>query len=894
MRTRLRTHRGAALLLAVLVLGTSFLAAALPRTLDRDADQALARQLTDATPLTRSLVGSTSFSWTPDTTTKQIADFYSDAHLTRTAETIKSELRSPLHPAPADDSAFGVHSNGVRQLTDPGMPAVDGPPPELTLVYLHGQDQRVHLVAGRLPTGPPPTDASTQSWEIALPQATADLLHVKVGSVLATRSSRVVQGQGLELRAVVVGIYQVNDPKAGFWSATGCLTGPCLDSKPGSPPARYWKVSALIGEAQLPFLSVWAANAQVFWQIAADPHGLPAYRIGEAKAALASALAGPDASSLPARTGYPGLHLTSMLPDLLTRAQEQQSAAAALYAIGPLGAAAVALVVLLLAAGLAADRRWAELSLVRARGGSLRDIAGRLLGESAITVLPASAAGTALALALLPTDRWTTAVRLGGLVGLLSLLAFPALVVGRLRAARIRPVRAGTGGAGAGASRRGPIGRWIGDPRRLVTELAVLTVAGAAVLAVRRRGVAAPGTTLDLLLSAAPLLLAGAGAVLLARGFPLLLAPAARWAFWQPSAIGFLGLARATRVSGSSRSSVGGSGGGSGFGGGSRGGHGAPTVLPLLALLLAVTTAGFGATVLTDTATDRQAAVRQIIGADVQVTTQRPDGLPDGFAAAAAALPGVRSGTSVVVDNSASIDTGDGSRLPGVTLVLVDPQAYSALARRVGVGQIDPALLDDTGSPQDAPVAALASPGLAERLGTAGNTLSLPLPYHDMRLRVAGTVDGTLVLPQGGIGTAVLVVSEQALQRQHPDTAALMAHPTNWFGTGDGIDAGKLRALLAELDGSRPGPVVQPVAGVAQAPDAVPPYTVLTSADYLHRLDDNPLLHSATRLFWAGVLAAGGYTVLSLLLTLLRAAPERAALLARLRTMGLRPRQGWR
>lgn len=226
---------------------------------------------------------------------------------------------------------------------------------------------------------------------------------------------------------------------------------------------------------------------------------------------------------------------------------------------------------------------------------------------------------------------------------------------------------------------------------------------------------------------------------------------------------------------------------------------------------------------LTDTATDRQAAVRQIIGADVQVTTQRPDGLPDGFAAAAAALPGVRSGTSVVVDNSASIDTGDGSRLPGVTLVLVDPQAYSALARRVGVGQIDPALLDDTGSPQDAPVAALASPGLAERLGTAGNTLSLPLPYHDMRLRVAGTVDGTLVLPQGGIGTAVLVVSEQALQRQHPDTAALMAHPTNWFGTGDGIDAGKLRALLAELDGSRPGPVVQPVAGVAQAPDAVPP-----------------------------------------------------------------------
>ncbi|MFB7620600.1 hypothetical protein ACFC1F_40900, partial [Kitasatospora sp. NPDC056181] len=35
-----------------------------------------------------------------------------------------------------------------------------------------------------------------------------------------------------------------------------------------------------------------------------------------------------------------------------------------------------------------------------------------------------------------------------------------------------------------------------------------------------------------------------------------------------------------------------------------------------------------------------------------------------------------------------------------------------------------------------------------------------------------------------------------------------------------------------------------------------------------------------------------GFALLAVLLTLLRAAPERVALLARLRTMGLRPRQG--
>ncbi|WP_344342880.1 FtsX-like permease family protein, partial [Kitasatospora putterlickiae] len=55
---------------------------------------------------------------------------------------------------------------------------------------------------------------------------------------------------------------------------------------------------------------------------------------------------------------------------------------------------------------------------------------------------------------------------------------------------------------------------------------------------------------------------------------------------------------------------------------------------------------------------------------------------------------------------------------------------------------------------------------------------------------------------------------------------------------------------------------------------------------------DDPLQRSAGRLFWTAVLGAGSLALLAVLLTLVRAAPERTALLARLRTMGLRPRQG--
>ncbi|GAB2705469.1 FtsX-like permease family protein [Kitasatospora kifunensis] len=879
VRTRLRTSRAAALLLALLVLGSTFLAAALPRTLDRDSDRALTKQLSDTTPHARSLTATLS-SGTTDTTGRPA---YSQQVLDQVAQQLRGDLTAPLAPSPAEDS-YGANS-GTRYLTDPRMPRPGvGLDPVLSLFTLHDQYSHLRLVAGRLPDGHSFDADGNGHFDVALTKPVADRLGVGVGAALNTSEltpfarSRPHPPEP-SVQAVVVGIFEPTDANQAIWSTAGCLTNPCLEAT-GTPPESYWDADALVAPEDLTALPQWH-GAKLFWQIPIDPHHLHGYQLGQAQRVIGSALDGPQAAALGNSINVPSLRPASMLPDAFTKALNQQAAAAPLHAIGPIGAGAVAAVVLLLAAGLAVDRRRAELVLLRARGASLTAIGWRLFAETAVLTVPATVLGTALALTVLPTPRWTAAVLTGLLTGLVALLPFPLRAVLTLRGARRRK---GSGAAGATRkARTGRFARRLGSPSRLVAELATLALATAAVLAVRRRGVAPPGTSLDLLLTAAPLLLAVAGAVVLARLFPLLLAPGVRWAARQPGAIGFLGLARATRNGAAS-----GAHGPATAGGGSQ----APTVLPLMALLLAVTTAGFGVTVLSSTDTARQLAARQSIGGDARVLANSSGALPVSFPAAVAKLPGMRAGTLAVIDNDTPVGAGDSGMVAGAILVMVDPQSYAELARQVGYGQFDPALLK-TPTDAGAPVPALTNVPYAGRLGTQGNDLQLPDAYGTLRIQVVGTVDGTPAVPVLG-ERPLLVVSSAAVAHQHPAAAPLAAAPTAWFGTGDGITTAALRGLLGQELGA--GAEAGAGAGAGTGTDAAAQvdarFNIATRDDFAHGLGDDPLQHSAEQLFWAAVVAAVGFSVLSLLLTLLRAAPERAALLARLRTMGLRRRQG--
>ncbi|MFJ8431506.1 FtsX-like permease family protein [Kitasatospora sp. NPDC094019] len=818
VRTRLRATPLAALLTAVLALGTVFLATAFPRVLDRAADHGLRDFLRDRGTVATSVYASA--------TRSGGAKSLDDA-----AALLAAHVGPTLAVAPGG-LVYGARSGRTRSLTNPGLARPERVDPEMGLLYVQGLREHTTLAEGRWPDAP----RSGGPVPIVLVREAATTLGIHLGDVLTTPD---VLQEDRAPKAEVVGILDAADRADPYWAELSCPLQACLDFTKGKQPEAFWRFTGLVDGSALDAIQTWQTGAQDFWRIPVDVDRLRADQLSRTDRELASYLTGHTANELVKATDRVGLQITSPLPGVLEKATARQQATAPLAAIGPAGLAGVGLVVLGLAAALSGDRRAAELRLLQARGGSRGGVVGRLLGEGVVTVLlPAALAGL-LALWLLPSPRWGGAVLAGAAVALFSLLALP------LRAARLwSRSRAGSG------------------RRRLAGELAVLAVTVAAVAEVRRRGVAPAGADIDPLLVAAPLLLALTGGLLLARLQPLLLGVFARIATGRPGAIGFLGLARAAR-------------------GGAEGAR--PSVLPLIALLLAVTTAGFGSTVLGAVDTERAHAARLTVGGDASVVV--PIGVPvsEAFGEAAAELPGVRASARVWADTEVFVLDGNGSTR--IFAVVADPVAYAEISRSLGRGAFDAAALSGGTGGADAPVPALVSTALARKLGP-GDTRRLRLPNGgELLTRTAGVVDGTPAL-QGDDRLFVVLPAGPAVA-----LAPELGRANLWLATGP-VDQDRLRSLVRERIASVERATTYPVAA-GEGNDGLPlGYSVRTSSALRAELAADPLQSAAARLFWTAVLGAGALALLAVLLTLVRAAPERTALLARLRTMGLRPRQG--
>ncbi|WP_371589450.1 hypothetical protein [Streptomyces virginiae] len=836
VRTRLRAAPLATLLGAALAFVAVLLAAALPRAQDRGADQAL------RSFLERSAAGNTSLQVTaPSPDTGQSAQA-----LDATLEKLLGPTGSTFRVDP-DRTVHGARTTKRQPLMNPELSRPSGLPPSMNLLHVREAEAHVKLAEGKWPGSTPTAPAQATPGEAApvqvvLSQKAAATLGARVGSVL--RSETRVDGTP---SVEVVGLYAVLDETDDFWTDNlGCLARACEHFYNES---LAWDVDALVGTGDLDRMAAWSRTAEDFWQLPVDVGRLRADRLDATRKDIASYIAGPTAATLARETGRPRLHTTSWLPERFEEARARTQAAAPLAAIGPAGVGGVAFVVLCLAGALAADRRDAELRLLLARGGSRAAIVGRLLGEGAVTVLPAAAAATALAVLLLPTPRLAPTLLAAAAVALLALLAFPVRAAVLLTPAR-------------------PAGRW----RRPVAELLALLATVAAVVEVRRRGVAPPGSDLDPLLIAAPLLLALCGGLLLARLQPVVTGWLARLAGRSSGLVGFLGLARAVRGAGST-------------------GRTGPSVLPMIALLLAITTGGFGAAVLHSVDSSRLGVARLTVGGDAAISAYGKSPLPAGLAKAAGELPGVRTSVPLWIDHDSALH-GTTVRSSQVTVVVADPAAYAELSRTLGCGSFDPALLATTGaSAADAPVPALFSASLAGQAVQGGTYTVQPGDGGELKVRVAGTIDCTPAHPARDAATVVLPTGAATALMGGAD------HPNRWLGIGD-IDGDRLRALIrSKLPASSgtpaPAPAPIPGSGSVAGPAALDePYPVSTSAEAVTALGSDPLQRSAQRLFWAAMAGAAGFALLAVLLTLMRAVPERAALLARLRTMGLRRRQG--
>ncbi|WP_030379932.1 MULTISPECIES: FtsX-like permease family protein [unclassified Streptomyces] len=809
VRTRLRVAPGAAAGLAVLVAVTAFLAAVCPRVVDRAEDAGLRRAVAEAGARRTTVQLGAPQPGVGVAREHREAALRPDA-LRRQYATVLGEVRRPL-AADRAQSSYGVRTATPLAVPDAWLPRPDRLPPRVVLAAQNDLAGHARLRSGRLPRTTGTVTATTSAVEAAVTTETAAHLRIEAGSVL-----HVPGADRAPLTVRVTGIVAPRRSDGAYWAIQPLLHSPSLARDGVSPDApTYWLGALLLPPEAAPVMLGTAGNPVRYWQVAPDLTSAPAHELPALRSAVATLESGPGLGRIRDAVA-PTIESETELDDVLDDYDGLRSRIAPLVSVAALGTGTVAVVVLLMAGGLAADRRRAELSLLRARGASLPGLTGRLLAETAVVALPAGALGLAAALWAVPHGRPAYTVAAAGAVTLLACAALPLRAAARHRTAHLRTAREDV--VSVRPSRR-----------RTVAELTLLVLAAGAVEALRRRGTSgAPGTRGDELVSLAPVLVGVIAALVLVRLHPLPLRLLTRAAGRLRGAVGPLALARASRTSVSA-------------------------VLPLLALLTALTTAAFGGSVTAGIDAARDHAALLATGADARV--ESADTLRAGAARRVRGVPGVEEVTTAAVAQEAKPHDGPET----VPLAAVSPPAYARLAGRVRLGAFPAdALTASREARRSGPLPALASPAVAHRYGRT------PFP---VRLEDSSHVTVRITLVRAATpavtGTEFLVVDRSGL----PPAAV---RPTTLLVTGSHLDPAALRRAA----GGSPG--VQVRARVRAA--------------YAH----SPLQTGAEHLYTAAVAAGAGYAVLALLLALVRAAPERTALLARLRTMGLTRAQGRR
>ncbi|MBQ1108143.1 ABC transporter permease [Streptomyces sp. 404i] len=843
IRTRLRTAPGAATALAVLVLVTAFLAAAFPRAVDAYETKGLRHDILTAD------AGRSTLEVARPQPGLELPQAQRDAEarspeLARIGSGLLKALPAPLR-ADTPSVAYGVRTSKPAVANEPWLPRPEAAPPQLSYVAQSGLKEHATLASGAWPTTPREVTSDSREVQGAVTEETAAELKVKVGATIT-----LLTAAQEPITVTITGIVAPREPLGSYWSADPLLRTPSLIPDPTSPfPQHYWTGTVLLAEDAGPALLSTAAEPVLFWRIPSDPAGLTGPDSARLTSVIASLESGPGLLKVREIAGDTAVFATG-LGHIVEANARMRDAISPVIAVAALGIGSVAAVVLLMTGALLAGRRRAELALMRSRGGSLRGIGGRLLAETAVTVLPASALGLLLAVLAVGEGRWWPGALAAAGVGLLVCVALPV----RTTLQHIRPTLHGA---------REDMVSARPSRRRTVAELTLLVLAVGAVTALRRRGTSAEGGT-DLLVSAAPVLVALIAALVLVRLYPLPLRLATRPVARLRGAIGFLSLARA------GRSSAGGA-------------------LPLLALLLALATAAFGGSVIAGIGDARDDAALASVGADARISgaSERAT-LPDELVRTVRDLEGVRGAAPVRVEYSVNMPeavagdggadgggagTGTGTRTgsgsaddaKAAALVGVDPASYAELARATGLPAFPAARLKATGSSAPLPdgakadpdrvLPAIASPAVAARLGSeprAIETLS-----GDFKVQVVGTVSRVASVSP----TDFLVVTSAALEQKAPTTLLLTGAP----------DPGKLRAAV-EGSGKE--------------------YAVQLRSEERARYVNTPMQAGAERIYLAAVAAGAGYALLAVLLSLLQTAPERKTLLARLRTMGLTTGQG--
>ena len=625
----LRSGRAPALILALLVLVTTGLLAAVPGTLDRIGGAELRYQVARLSPnlrfLTARLITDPPLGPAPVGVQSQLPE---DAEtLWGAMDAGLSSIRSRT-PEPLRDQL-----GRARYTTYTGAIDLSQPPPgsgaigefKLVLATDPRLGESTRLVSGSWPA---PATSDAKPIGVALSVATARRMGWKVGEQRTPVSVPVSR-----IRILLTGTFDAGQGSEDFWTLNPSILLPKEQLTPNRDiitgtafvrPGDWSAASTVIGLGG-------DSYQRVYYPF--DVHGVRVSEIDQLRAQLELFTNGPHSLGLPPAgpDTTSAIRLTSSSPETLAAVMagvQSADAVLSVLAVGPCGAA---LALLFLGCRLLAARRRRAFVLLSSRGADGGLLRSAFALEGLLLSIPAAVVGVGCAFLLLPPDR-----------------AGPALVLPVIAAALPAVVLAGS--LSGGYSARPELAGVAASRARWIAEVVVLALAAASTVLLYRSDVgSAPG--LDPLVAGTPLLLCLGVCLLLIRVLPVPLSALNHLFGRRSGSVNFLGSARSLR----DRSAL----------------------APVLALVLGVSMAVLAAVLLSTLRNGVTTASRAEVGADLQIESW---GLVQADVNAVARIPGVeRVATSSTLE---AVQLRVNGIEQGVQVYLVD----SAVLGRVQEG----------------------------------------------------------------------------------------------------------------------------------------------------------------------------------------------------------------
>jgi putative ABC transport system permease protein len=632
-----------------------------------------------------------------------------------------------------------------------------------------------------------------------------------------------LQGGSGPVRLYVTGLVSQRGPGSTFWQQDVVAAAPQLNTPAGGKP--YWVGGVIADPDQLgPVETIFGGlGLSMNWEYPLATGNVTADRVQGLYDVLSHATTATPALTGELLAGANTLTVTSPLLADLSQFLATQAAIETVLLLLFVSLMVVGAAVIVLAARIIVARRETELSLLRARGGSLPQVSAVMLRTAVVAAVPATAAGVVLAVALIPdggaaaSGGWPLAV-----IAFAAALAGPPLVAAWQHRKPVAPSNpALILSADTGAVRR----PW----RRVVIEVTACLAAVAGLVVLHDQGVPAGGGT-DLYLAITPVLVAIPVVVVLLRLYPLvvgaLLVLAARGA----GATGFVALSRAARSS-------------------------LTGVLPAFALVLALSLATFAGTVTNAINRGEIAASWNTTGGDVQISTSSAGSIVT--PAALAALSQVRGVRHVALAWNTAWVTPFGQ---AITVTQVEPASYASLVADTPfpsfpAGAIGPApghVLSPAGT-----ATVIASPAAAAVLGSGATQLSSLFQMGPITIHVVGTVASTPADPGGGPFVVMPLETVPGIAGQPVPGLALV--------TGPSIDQAQLTAVARKV---------------------IPGCIITFRSAVLASLASSPLQHGAALIIALTLITAAAFGLFILILGLALGSAERELTLARLTVMG--------